>query len=165
MMMSRFSRRDARRTRGVALVETALAIVVILAMLFGILDMGITFWVHQTIAGRASQAARWASVAGVLGNEATVKKIVLCGSTTCTGSFYGLTEDMIAVTRELYSDFGTSSGPTSPTSRRHVRVTITGFTLQQFTPFFGRLIASAPIIAAQPMECELEPCFSAPPPG
>lgn len=53
-----------RRERGASLPETALVMVVLLTLLFGIIDFGRTMYTYAYVAQLARQGARWAIVRG-----------------------------------------------------------------------------------------------------
>jgi Flp pilus assembly protein TadG len=63
-------KRSRNRSRGQALVETALVLPVFLALLLGIVDMGRAVWATTSLASAAREAARFAIVHG--GNANTV---------------------------------------------------------------------------------------------
>jgi Flp pilus assembly protein TadG len=54
--------RDAET--GQAVVETALSLMVLVLLMFGVLDMGRAFWSWQALSAAAHEGARWASVRG-----------------------------------------------------------------------------------------------------
>jgi Flp pilus assembly protein TadG len=62
-------KRSRNRSRGQALVETALILPVFLALLLGIVDMGRAVWATTSLASAAREAARFAIVHG--GNDNT----------------------------------------------------------------------------------------------
>lgn len=141
--------------RGQSLVEFAVIIVIFLVFLFGILDWGITLWIHQTIAERTAEAARYAAVRGEAYADGTVSpavaNIILCGTTAgCGSGFMGLTADKITVTKTAYED--ESNGTGAEVWRFHVVVTVSNYQITQFTPFFGTSYLGEPIVAAQPWE-------------
>lgn len=53
-----------RSTEGATLVEFSVSCMVVFAMLFGIIDMSLIFYVNNFVSEAAREAARWASVRG-----------------------------------------------------------------------------------------------------
>ncbi len=136
------------RQKGQELVEFALIASIVLIFLFGIIDWGIAFLNHETLAQRAAWAARYYSTSR---DTAGAINIVVNGTPTGTGyTPIGLTASNVDVTPTGYPDPGAFTGV--PVQREHVRVTVSGYNYTMFTPFVGRLIQSADIVASHPME-------------
>lgn len=155
-MNARIPTRKATTRRGQTLVEFAVAILVILVFLFGVIDWGIAYHMHQRVVHQAAEAARWVSVRGRDANTilAPARNIVLCGYQTCDGSFpiIGLTSDQITITTPLlYDDI--SSGTSTADPRYHVVIEITNYRYQMFTPFVGKLLSPRRFVVSHPMEC------------
>jgi Flp pilus assembly protein TadG len=68
-----------RRQRGNSLVEHALVITVLLAVMFGIVDCGRALYTYNFVSNAAREATRWASVRGFTCST-------LCGGSPATGS-------------------------------------------------------------------------------
>lgn len=64
--------------RGQALVEGALILVVALALLLGIFDLGQIMFIHQTLVERTRSAARWGAVNTY--NQTSIQNLVLYGT-------------------------------------------------------------------------------------
>lgn len=139
-----------KHQRGQELVEFALIVAIVLIFLFGIIDMGIAFLNHETIAQRAAFAARHYAVTGSQGEAVN---IVMTGTPAGGSSaFTPLGLDGASVVADTISstDPGSFTGPSVPFL--HARVTITNYQYTMFTPFVGRLINTAPIVAYHPVE-------------
>jgi Flp pilus assembly protein TadG len=88
------------KQKGQALVESALTLVVLLALFIGVFDIGVILFVHQTLIDRARTAVRWGVVNAY--DQTAVQNLVLYGATTPgngqTPSF-GLTAANVVVSR------------------------------------------------------------------
>jgi Flp pilus assembly protein TadG len=62
VMGSRMAKRPSARQRGVALIEQALILPILVALLFGIVDMGRALYSYTYVSYIARDATRWASV-------------------------------------------------------------------------------------------------------
>ena len=93
-----------RGRRGQALVESVLALVAMLAILGGLLEIGQILYVHQTLVERARYAVRWAAVNtwDDTNSPTQVTNLVLYGTTTPNNSaqpIFGLSAQNVSVTR------------------------------------------------------------------
>lgn len=157
--------RQATRTprRGETTVEFAISIVVILAFLFGIIDWGIAFHMHQRIVYNASEAARWVSVRGSSQEfRDQGRAIVRCGKPVCGPDDFipaGLDDDKVTVEAPTVNDI-VSGATTNP--RRHIVVTVDGYQYRMFTPFVGRVLSPRKIVISHPSECWESACADTP---
>lgn len=137
-----------KHQRGQELVEFALIASIVLIFLFGIIDWGIAFLNHETIAQRTAWAARYYSTTE---DSAGATNIVLSG-TPGGGGFtpIGMGGASIEITEVSAVDPGAFTGVA--TARTHVRVRVSNYSYSMFTPFVGQLINSAPIVAFHPLE-------------
>jgi Flp pilus assembly protein TadG len=162
-----------RSRKGATLVEFAIAILLFMVLMAGILDWSLTFFIHQTLTWRVSEAVRYGAVYGigtldpatltaVLDNNrvAQVKNKVLCGTLTCSGSsgIFGITAADVAVSMTTIPD--TQIYTLNPVSRPHVVVTVSNYRISQFTPSFGRRFQGQPITVGRPQECNEPACDS-----
>jgi len=88
------------RQRGGTMLESVLTLVVFLAMVIGVFDIGEMFFVHQTLTDRARNAARWGAVNAF--DPTSIQNLVLYGATTpATGqaASFGLAGSNVTVTR------------------------------------------------------------------
>jgi len=147
--------RNTKRRRGASLVEFALCAVVFLTMLFGIMDWAWVFFKYQTLVWHTSDAARYAAARSGATDTTTIKKIVMCGTPTCSGGGMGFyTNANVAVSLVTASDQIDQSGlGIGPEMRYFVNVTVSGYQITHFLPWFGSAFTGSPIIAVQPMEC------------
>ncbi|HAX43827.1 MAG TPA: pilus assembly protein [Bryobacteraceae bacterium] len=138
----------AKRARGQQLVEFALIVTVVLIFLFGIIDVGIAFLSHETIAQRAAWAARYYSTTN---DAAGAESIVRSGSAGGGGYVpIGMAGASVVIRPFSSVDAGSFSGVA--VMSRHVEVRVTNYRYPMFTPVVGRIIAAAPITACHPVE-------------
>jgi hypothetical protein len=82
------------------MLESALTLVVFLAIFIGVFDVGTMLFVHQTLSDRARNAARWGAVNAF--DATSIQNLVLYGATTQpqgqTG-FFGLNTSNVVVSR------------------------------------------------------------------
>ena len=97
-----------RRRRGNTLVESALVMVVFLAILIAIADFGQVLFFHQSIVERVRAGLRWGSIHAY--DEAAIKNYILFNSSTAPAGastgFLGLTSSNLQVTQ---SDVGANT--------------------------------------------------------
>jgi len=133
----------SKSRRGQSTVEGALVILVFLATLIGIFDLGQVLFIHQTFAARARSAARYAVLYPT--ETAAIKNMVLYGQSTvpagATSGVFGLDSSMITVTR---SDNGTSED--------RVVVSIVNYPYRLFSPWIGGVFTGRPIVASFTVE-------------
>src|SRR5436309_6569497 len=113
---------NRKRQAGTALVETALSLLLYTSIVFSLVDFGYVMFMHQTIASRAENAARY----GALNPTDTtgMKNMVLYNATTGTGTgLFGMTASNVIATRA-------GSGTTSD----RVKVTVTNFHYPMISP-------------------------------
>lgn len=141
--------KNHKNSRGQELVEFALVASIVLIFLFGIIDWGIAFLNHETLAQRAAWAARYVSTGG---SEGEATNIVMMGSPTGTSGYtpIGMGGATVSYSYPESVDPGGFTGV--PASRQYVVVTISGYSYQMFTPFIGQLINTSNIVASHPME-------------
>jgi Flp pilus assembly protein TadG len=133
----------AHRSRGDAIVESALVALILANALIGIFDVGNVVFIRQTFASRTRSAARYGAITNA--TETAVKNMILYGSPSApegasTGPF-GLTAGMISVAR---SDLGTSE--------QRLVVRISGYPYRFFTPWIAGTSSGRDIVASIPME-------------
>lgn len=124
-----------KKQRGVAMVELALVLPLLLAICFGITEFGRAIFTYNTLAKSTRDAARYLTTqaAGNTSGWATAKNLVIYGNPAGTGSplVPGLTATNVAICDASIStctgNLNQGSNPTINT----VTVTITGY---QFTP-------------------------------
>lgn len=139
-----------RNLKGVSMIEFALGAVVFLIMLFGVMDWAWVFFQHQTLLWRASDAARLAAATRI-DDKTAIENMVLCGSTTCSGSYIGFfTGARVDIEHVASAD---KVDDITSLTRYYAKVTISNYTIRQFTPFVGSTFTGKPIVVMQPMEC------------
>ena len=134
-------KRPLNRRRGSALVESALVVLVFLALMIGIGDLGQVLFIQQSLVERIRQGLRY----GVITYDATaIQKIVLYGTATpsdgATPSF-NLTSSMVQVSRY---------DAKAPEDR--VVITVSNYPIEFFSPWIAGRLTGRPIVGVQPME-------------
>ena len=127
--------------RGSALVESALVILVFLALLIGIGDLGQVLFIQQSLVERIRQGLRY----GVITYDATaIQKIVLYGTPTpADGAIpsFNLTSSMVQVSR--YD---------AKAAEDRVVITVSNYPIEFFSPWVAGRLTGKPIVGVQPME-------------
>jgi len=136
--------------RGQAMVELALLLVVLLAALIGIIDWSWTMFTQESLVSRASMAARSGAVH--LFTSWAVQDLVLYGVTPCSGctAAFGLTSANVSVNLVPATYTPEDNGQNITTCQ--IVVTISGYTVNHFTPVFNSSITGRPITASCPRQ-------------
>lgn len=124
-----------RLRRGNSLVESALVLILFLAIFVGLFDIGEILFMQQTLAFRAHSAARWGAVHAF--DETSIRNLVLYGSTQPAQGqqpIFGLTTSNVSVLR-----------PDQGTTNDRIVVAISGYTLDFMSLAIVRLNAGARI--------------------
>ncbi len=139
--------------RGQAVTELAVLFFVMIAALLGIMDWSWTMFAHESLVSRASMAARWGAVHIYSGtNISATKDLVLYGQTPCSGctAFMGLTTGNVSVSRTATTYTPEDNGVSITTCQ--LAVTISGYTIQHFTPGFASGFVTRPVTATYVFE-------------
>jgi Flp pilus assembly protein TadG len=101
--MTKRARQKRGGERGAALVEFAIAATVLLALIFGVLELGRLLWVHNALTDATRRGARFA-VNQPAGAADDIKKMAVYGNTAGTGSplVNDLTVDHVKVTHQSW---------------------------------------------------------------
>ncbi|MCU1236159.1 MAG: hypothetical protein JWP63_4126 [Candidatus Solibacter sp.] len=127
-----------KNRRGTALVETALSLGLFTSIVFSLFDFGYVMYMHQTVASRMQDAARYASLNPT--DTTGTKNYVLYRSTTGSGAgLFGLQTSNVSVVR---SGSGTSSD--------RVTITVNGFAFRLIAP--GQSGTAKPMTVTAPVE-------------
>lgn len=123
------------------MVETTLVLLVALALIIGIMDLGQILFLRQSVQERVRAALR----AGVITYDPTaIQNIVLYGKADppegAQPSFH-LTSSMVSVTR---------LNPNESSDR--IRISVTNYPIDFYTPLMARRIIGRPIVAVLSME-------------
>jgi hypothetical protein len=123
------------------MVESSLIIVVFLLVSIGIADIGQFMFQHESIVERVRAGLRY----GVITYDpAAIRNVVLYGTSTpvsgATPSF-NLTSSMVEVTRLDANAI-----------EDRIRITVSNYPVDFYTPFIARRITGKPIVAIQPVE-------------
>lgn len=113
-----------RRRRGQAMIETALILAALMAVVFGITSLGEIIFVRQTLVERAHDAARWGAIHPY--DARAIRNLVLYGTTTPASDarpLVGLETDAVQV-----------SNPSCPGPDCRVSVTILGQGVRSVEP-------------------------------
>jgi Flp pilus assembly protein TadG len=138
------------KRRGSVLTEFVLVAGVFFALLLGIVDWSVSFYVHETLAHRALVGARTAAISGTMSDASD---IVRCGSVGCGSSadLPSLAGATISVQQVSVEDTNVMNG-SGLAMRTHVIVTVSNYTISQVAPFVGLTYKGQAIRAAEPME-------------
>ncbi len=133
----------ASRSRGSAILEGSLVILLLCNVLIGIFDLSQVLFIRQTFVYRARGAVRYGAITNA--SESVVRNMVLYGSPAApegaTAGTFGLTPGMVSVSK---ADTGT-------TEQRLV-VTISGYPYRFFTPWIAGTFTGRNIEASAPLE-------------
>jgi Flp pilus assembly protein TadG len=137
--------------RGAVLIEATLTLPLFLIFWFGIVDWGITYWMHETLVHRANTAVRQAVVRTWAPTE--IRNMIVYGKTTATGMpFFGLsaagadngTGTNIDVKLRCLTSLSpalqegdTCLDPLWSESQRWIEVVVHDYSWTHFTPFFA----------------------------
>ena len=145
--MSRFQTksepRGRNRRRGAVTIEASLILPLFLIFWFGIIDLGIAFFIREAIVRQVHAAARYAIV-----NDYDVTKIanVLLhndpNSTSGGTAWFSLQAPTINI----------QLGGTAATNDRRVMISISNYQWFHFTPFFAGKYLGKPITVIVPVE-------------
>ena len=141
MSKSQSSRRH--RSRGSALVETALIFIVFAAMLIGTFDFGQFLFIHQALVERARYAARWGAVNDPTDTTSVQNMVLYNQSTTPAGgtaTYFNLTTDNVSVTN-----------PGSGTDQYRLNIQISGYSYSILSLYIAGTYTGPPITVSVPL--------------
>lgn len=157
-MSTRVIRKPFRKCRGASLIEFGLSAMMFFMLFFGVMDWAWTFYQHQTITWRVSDAARWAA-ANRADDLAAIRNIIMCGTTENCGSVANPLYTIGNIEIEHFSrNDHVDPDPDSPftsVTRYFIRVTVQNYQIRHFIPGFSGTVTGRPISSIQPMECQL----------
>ena len=134
------------------MVESALVLLVVLAMLIGVLDFGQVVFIHQALSERVRNAARWGAINYndplgatnmVLYGQPTVPTDPSREGGTASNPYLGLNPSMVNVTRPAV-DQGTNDD--------RVIVSIVNYPFHFFSPWIAGIYNARTITAVCPVE-------------
>lgn len=132
--------RQRIRRQGQTAVEAVLVLLIFLATLIAIFDLGQVLFVHQTFVARVRSATRYGALHPA--DTAAIKNMAVYGSPDGGGAgIFGLTPAMVSVSR-------TGSG----TGEDRLTVEITGYSYRMFSPWIGKTFTGRAIMASYPVE-------------
>jgi Flp pilus assembly protein TadG len=146
--MNRQSATLKNRQRGQAMVESALVLLVFLALLVGIADFGQVVFMHQGITERARNAARWGAIHFT--DQTGARNMVLYNRPTVpdddgdgngNDGFMGLNSSMVTVSRQNQG-----------TNEDRIVVRVSNYPFHFFSPWISNVYTGRPIIATAPVE-------------
>ena len=131
--------KKSRKQRGNVLVESALVLIVFLAMLIGIFDFGQMLYLQQSITERVRAALRYGIVNTY--DATAIQNYVLYGQPTASGgpTFFSLTASNVSVQR---SDAGTTND--------RVTITVSNYNSVFLSPFIAGTFTGASITQTLP---------------
>ena len=116
--------------RGATLVEFALAVMVLLTSMFGVVEFGRALWTHNALTDAARRGARYATV-HTPAEIANVKNVVVYGDEA--GGTQSVVPNLTPANVTVdYTDIGVNKGTVS--------VSITGYQFQFIVPIIGTTI-------------------------
>lgn len=124
-----------RRSRGQALLESTLTLVVFLMMVMGILDFGQVMFIHQAMVQRVTSATRYAAVHP--DDVAGIKNLVVYATITPpdgASPFLGLQTTQVDVAR-------TGQG----TGKERIQLSLTNYQYRFFSPGLAGLYTMKPV--------------------
>ena len=120
------------------MLESALILMVLIALLIGSIDIGKVMFFHQGLVERARSGIQWAAVNPF--NSTQVKNVVVYGTPSPAGNaqpvFYNLSTSLVSA--ELKD---------SNTSKARVEVRITNYPYEFLSPWIAGSYTARPIIA------------------
>jgi Flp pilus assembly protein TadG len=147
MQLPRSTSRRRKTQRGAYLVETSLVIVVFLAMILFVFDMGRVLLAQQYVVARARAGARYAAVTSW--NATSVKNYVCYNSTTAPSNgstgLFGLTPSNVQVTQEG------SGSPWGTSWDDRVEVTVSGISIFTTVPYLSNSFTARSVVVDVPV--------------
>ena len=127
VQMNAISVSRRKKSKGAAMVETALIFLGFTAMLIGVFDFGQFLFIHQALVERARYAARWGALSDPT-NTAAITNMILYNQASDpplgTPGYFGLTTSNLSVTN-----------PYSGTDNYCLSVLISNYSYNMFSPF------------------------------
>lgn len=148
-MTQRFQRSSLRRkkSKGGALVESALIALILFPMMVGIFDFAQFLYIQQAIVERARYAARWGAINDPT-NSTAIQNMVLYDQSTApadgTPTFFNLTASNVSS-----SVLGLSSG--LPTDDYRMVLTVSGYQYTMISPYIFGTYTGPPISITVPL--------------
>jgi hypothetical protein len=135
--------RGRNRRRGAVTIEASLILPLFLIFWFGIIDLGIAFFMRETVVHQVRAAARYAVVN--TWDEAKIKQVLRHNDPNSTRGvipWFSLREPLIIPRLE----------GTAVDNDRRVVISISNYEWFHFTPFFAGRYLGRPIIISMPVE-------------
>ena len=147
---NRFDCLERNSQKGQTLVEFALAVILFLTLLFGIIEFGRGLWTWNTIVQATRAGARYAVTADPT-NDTAIKNWVVYHNAAGTGApvLSDLTTSNVGVI------FKTNTGTDMSATRYKsdvVQVGVTGYTFNFIVPLFGGSMTLPPFTTTLPVE-------------
>ncbi|HUS05672.1 MAG TPA: TadE family protein [Bryobacteraceae bacterium] len=122
-------------TRGQAMLESALILLVFMATLIGIMDFGQVLWVHQSLSEQVRKGIRWGIVNPWDGTGDQIANMVLYSqSTTGSTGFLGMTRANVQVTH-------TAGSMANPNDER-IRIAIVNYQFRFLSPWIAGVFSN-----------------------
>jgi len=125
------------------MIEGVLVLLVFVAILVGVFDMGQALFLHQTLVERARNACRYGVVN--YGDTSAIRNMVLYNTPTApdgdTPGIFGLTTAMVNVARSGLN-----------TNNERIEVTISGYPFRFVSPWIAGIYNGRPIVVSLPVE-------------
>ena len=135
-----------RRTqRGQALVEAALTLMVFITLMIGTADFGRLLFYHQSLSERVRAAARYGAVRDFVYPGDEIKNVAVYGTPTPA-------KNAPIMVPNLTTDLVTVNLVAEGTDAARIRVTISNYPFNFFTPWIAKKAKARPITADVPYE-------------
>ncbi len=141
-MTRRLSRTNTRATEGSALVESALALLLVSVVAIGIADIGQVLVFHQGVVDRAKVGARWAVTNPYDSNR--IKNVILYSTPDPQPGARALLR--------LEPDMITTALLDANTAEARIMVSIRDYRFYFFSPFISGAKTARPIAVSMPLE-------------
>lgn len=143
--------RTTSKQLGVAAIEMALLLPLLLLLSFGVTELGRAMYQYNTLAKAVRDGARHLSqyAPGDVGRANEARSLVVCGATTCENRpplVPGMSTSYVQVHDRL-SNSGYNLQSTGRGTVNLVRVEVTGFTFRSVVPSFIPSVIFSPIHA------------------
>lgn len=145
--------------KGAELIEFALVLPLLLFVVVGIIDFGLTFQRYEVVTNAAREGARLAVLPGYGAPDACARALAYLqnGGVTTTGACPAPTNPTIVITKPFAISMG-AGVPTLPGAKVDVLYTSPYVFLGPIAGFFGGTFATVPLRGVAVMRCELATC-------
>lgn len=141
-LQTKSDHRGRNRRRGAVTIEASLILPLFLIFWFGIIDMGIAFFIREAVVHQVHAAARYAIVNDY--DETKITNVLLRNNPNSSTGATWFSLQTPSVRAQLAG--------TPATNDRRVEITISNYQWFHFTPFFAGKYLGKPITVVVPVE-------------